>query len=107
MEFSVGTLVKWKEDEATCYGLICSEPAFGVCDDSEVPVHVISRKSLGYYQGMAIEDLEKVDNPPSELLITQNYLKKVCKPGCGAEACKYLVMATNGFTCAKGSAIGW
>ena len=35
--------------------------------------------------------------------IPSDYMKEICKSGCGEETCSYLMMGVNGFECAKGT----
>ncbi|MDO8686828.1 MAG: hypothetical protein Q7K11_01300 [Candidatus Berkelbacteria bacterium] len=103
--FSDGTLVKLEVEGKTYFGVVCSEiPGSSVCDSSETPVHLISERGPGIYQGMPTTELSKVDAPPDELVLTADHINNVCKIGCGEATCKYLVVS-DGFQCAKGSRI--
>jgi hypothetical protein len=106
MDFPIGSVVEWQEEGKTCYGVVCSEIAgASVCTEWETPVHPISKKGFGIYEGMATESLKLADKIPPEYHLTEDHVRNFCQPGKDEATCKYLVMGIDGGQCAKGSVI--
>jgi hypothetical protein len=66
----------------------------------------VTLKRSGDYPGFTIPlcDLEPTTVAPLPEL-TESHIKETCRPGAGAETCRYLAMGAKGWSCEKHSSL--
>jgi hypothetical protein len=84
----------------------CSGYDYGLARDDTAITGIehasVTLKRSGGYPSFTIplEDLEPCEAPPLEKL-TEEHVKLTCRPGTGAETCRYLTMGAAGWSCEK------